>query len=281
MKDYKPFLAIGAVLLIGAAIIAYAINQGGDGPFTKTAPAATPAGPKPTPFIAVPPQEHGKLDSKVVVEEFADYQCPACGILYSELKKIEDDYKGRVKFQYSNFPITARHPYAMLAARAAEAAAKQGEAEAKPGKAGYQDNDKFWAMHDKLFAAQNEWGFIDKADKPTKTEAEAREYFAGYAKEIGLNVEQFKKDLDAPETDKRIVSDQKRAQLMGVSGTPTIFMSGPQFPAPQMLKPEIMAQPNGAGIRQAIEYLLGNPPSAAAVATPAGKVAATPAKNGK
>lgn len=257
MRDYKPFLAIGAVLLIGAAIIAFAINQGGSGSFTtptantsakNTANPTTPA-TNPTPFVAIPPQATGNLTSNVVVEEFADYQCPACGIIHGVMDSIKKEYGDRVRFEFSNFPIKARHPYAVVAAQAAEAAGKQG---------------KFWQMHDKLFINQKEWGFIDDKEKPAKTLEEAQQLFDKYAKEIGLDVAKFNSDKNLPEIAQRIETDQMRGQRAGVQGTPTIFMRSPLFPTPQMLKPEIMGQPEGKGIRQAIEYMLknGNPPAA-------------------
>lgn len=265
MTDYKPFLAIGAVLLIGAAVIAFAMYGGSDTPFKNTNSSATsrpntatgntqPA-TNPTPFIATPPQVTGNKDSKIVVEEFADYQCPACAIIHGVMDSIKKDYGDRVRFEFSNFPIVARHPYAIIAAQAAEAAGKQG---------------KFWQMHDKIFLNQKEWGFIGADEKPAKTEAEARAIFDGYAKALGLNLDQLHSDMNSPEIKQRIESDQLRGQRAGVQGTPTIFMRSPLFATQQMLKPEIMAQPNGAGIRQAIEYMLNN-----------GNVPAAPNANGK
>jgi protein-disulfide isomerase len=252
MKDYKPFVAIGAVLLAALGIIGYAIKSNSDGPFTGNTPpanktttttAATPAG---TPFITLPARTRGDKAAAVLVEEFGDYQCPACAGLFEEMKKIEAEYEGKIRFSFSHFPIVARHPYAMLAGRAAEAAGMQG---------------KFWEMHDKLYENQKDWGFIGKDEKPAKTEPEVRQLLIGYATELKLNVEKFKTDLDSPEAEKQIISDQRRGMARSVAGTPTLFMSSPQR-SPSQLKPDMMTSD---GIRKALDFIIqesgGTPPS--------------------
>ncbi len=249
MQDKKPFIAIGAVLLAAIAVIAYAFNQTSGGPFSETPPANTnsvvantnkPAtGPTtaPTPFIMLPPHSRGNQAAAVQLEEFGDYQCPSCAFMFQELKKIETEYAGRIRFSFSHFPIVARHPYAMVAARAAEAAHLQG---------------KFWEMHDKLYENQKDWGFINKDEKPAKTEAEAREFFVRYAGEIKLDVAKFKQNLDNPDLEKQVISDQRRATTQQVGGTPSLFMSSPQMP-PTQLKPEYMTP---EGIRKALDSLI-------------------------
>jgi protein-disulfide isomerase len=84
----------------------------------------------------------------------------------------------------------------MPAAQAAVAAGQQG---------------KFWEMHDKIFAGQREMSSA-KYDQ--------------WAKEIGLNVEQFKKDMASPKVKGLIAADQKDASSLGVSGTPAFFING-------------------------------------------------------
>src|SRR5438552_3274427 len=79
-----------------------------------------------------------KLNAKVTVVEFGDYQCPACGYAYPILKQVlEDQYKDNpdVNFVFRNFPLP-QHANAPAAAEAAEAAGAQG---------------KYWFMHDLLY----------------------------------------------------------------------------------------------------------------------------------
>ena len=88
------------------------------------------------------------------------------------------------------------HNRAMPAALAAEAAGKQG---------------KFWEMHDKLFA---------------NAKALTDENFATWAKEIGIDVEKFKKDMQDPALKKKIQQQQQQGNTLGARGTPAFFING-------------------------------------------------------
>ena len=97
------------------------------------------------------------------------------------------------------------HQHALAAARVAEAAGVQG---------------KFWEMHDLLYETQKSWH--DSFD--------VRPIFEGYAKQIGLDVEKFKKDIDSNVVTQRIFLDGKRAHSLNVKGTPTVFLNGHEVP---------------------------------------------------
>jgi predicted DsbA family dithiol-disulfide isomerase len=66
-------------------------------------------------------------------------------------------------------------------------------------------------MHDKIFANQREL-------KPEK--------FRDYAKELGLDLEKFEKDVTSPDVKKSVESDSQQADKLGVSGTPAFFING-------------------------------------------------------
>ena len=104
-------------------------------------------------------------------------------------------YPNDVKFVFKNYPLPF-HPNAMPAAKAAVAAGKQG---------------KFWEMHDKIFQNNKELG-------PDK--------YAIWAKDIGLDVDKFKADMESPETASFIADEMKQAQGVGVRGTPTFYING-------------------------------------------------------
>jgi protein-disulfide isomerase len=139
------------------------------------------------------------------VVEYGDYQCPACGTVHPNLKQLVKDYDGKVTFYFRNFPLTSLHPNANAAANAAEAAAGQ---------------NKFWEMHDKLYETQKNWSSLAAND------AEAK--FADYAKELGLDVDVFKKALANKQFQSVIDQDSADANAMGVSSTPTIYINGVQ-----------------------------------------------------
>ncbi|HWB38649.1 MAG TPA: thioredoxin domain-containing protein, partial [Candidatus Saccharimonadales bacterium] len=84
----------------------------------------------------------GKSPSSITLVEYGDYECPFCGQYFPIVKQVQQEYAGKVVFQFRNFPLTSVHPSAFAAARAAEAAALQG---------------KFWQMHDLLYENQSQW----------------------------------------------------------------------------------------------------------------------------
>ncbi len=146
-------------------------------------------------------QTESSGSAKITVVEFADFQCPACGQVYPILKSLKSEYQGRVNFVYRHFPLP-QHKNAILAAKASEAASKQG---------------KFWEMHDLLFENQSSWSESDQA----------QESFVRYATQLGLNQEQFTKDLET--VMESINSDLSDGRALGVNSTPTIYINGIKY----------------------------------------------------
>lgn len=81
----------------------------------------------------------GSRDSKVIIIEFSDFECPFCARAYATVKQIQADYPNDVAISYKHLPLTQLHPNAERAAQAAVCAQEQG---------------KFWEYHDKLFESQ-------------------------------------------------------------------------------------------------------------------------------
>lgn len=150
---------------------------------------------------AVGDHVYGDVSSEVVLIEYGDFQCPACGGAYPNLKSIKDEYKDKIAFIFRNFPLTAIHPNALAASTAAEAAGLQ---------------DKFWEMHDALYESQSAWSTIDASKR---TDA-----FAGYAKDIGLDVTRFREDLRDATITKKIERDRSLGQKLGIDSTPTLYL---------------------------------------------------------
>lgn len=143
----------------------------------------------------------GNPDAAVVVKEYSDFQCPACGQFYPVVKEVMEEFGDDVSFEYKHFPLITIHPFAVPAAKAAEAAAQQGE---------------FWAMHDKLFENQDTWS---KATNPTA-------FFVQYAEELGLDVETFRRHMRSNLIDDRIQADFNEARDSGFTGTPSFTLNG-------------------------------------------------------
>jgi Na+/H+ antiporter NhaA len=137
----------------------------------------------------------GPKAAPVTLVEYGDFECPFCGRAEPAIRELLAGF-GDVRYVWRHLPLTDVHPHAQLAAEAAEAAAAQGA---------------FWEMHDTLLRHQD-------ALRPAD--------LVGYAAELGLNVEQFARDLRKHAHASRIAEDVDTADLGGVSGTPTFFVNG-------------------------------------------------------
>src|SRR6266849_3964080 len=167
MKRYLPFVIIGVLLLavIAAALLFLRAPQ----PDTQepfTAANASPVVASPANGNAQTKAIASPANSSVTVEEYGDYQCPPCGKLHPEIKRIQHDYGSRINFVFHNLPLINIHKNALLAAQAAEAARLQ---------------DRFWQMHDLIYESQDAW----------KDEENPRPTFSGYARKLGLDLKRF------------------------------------------------------------------------------------------
>lgn len=145
----------------------------------------------------------GKVDSKVLLIEYGDFQCPGCGAAYPNVKTLLEEYGDRIAFVFRNFPLTSIHPNARAAAATAEAAGLQG---------------KYWEMHDLLYANQESWSSLDTS-KRTDT-------FVALAAQLGLDTDKFKTDLSSADVNKKISFDFALGKANTVSSTPTFFLNG-------------------------------------------------------
>jgi protein-disulfide isomerase len=137
----------------------------------------------------------GAKDALVTIVQYSDFQCPFCSRVEPTVAKVMDEYKGKVRVAWHDLPLPF-HPNAMPAAIAARAAKEQG---------------KFWEMHDKIFANQQQM------DRPT---------YEKYAQELGLNMGKFKAALDAEKGKDAIQADSASGAKIGARGTPAFFING-------------------------------------------------------
>jgi protein-disulfide isomerase len=230
MKKSLPFIIIAVVLVGGIIAFVVLSKKGSDGNSNSTFVGTSQPGSTATPATgSQPPTSNAgltrpnvKVSSPVILEEYGDYQCPPCGALFPELKKIEAEYGDQVRFVFHHFPLTKVHKNALAAAHAAEAARMQG---------------KFRQMHDRLYANQNAW-----KDMP-----DPRVAFIAYARELGMDAARFVSDMESSRVDQIVQADVQRGQSVGVTGTPTVFIEGYQ------LKYEATSLD---GIRQGINMML-------------------------
>ncbi len=144
----------------------------------------------------------GPATAPVTIIEFSEFQCPFCKRVGPTLDQIKKEYGDKVRIVFKHNPLSF-HKDAPYAAKASLAAGKQG---------------KFWEMHDKLFENQRQ---IKEDD------------IKGYAKEIGLDMAQFEKDVASDEIAKMVADDQALAGKVGARGTPNFFINGEQLSGAQ------------------------------------------------
>jgi protein-disulfide isomerase len=189
----KQFLAVIIVVILAlVGVFAFTGNKASD------SSQSTSSKGQPTNHV----QGQGK--SGVTLVEYGDYQCPYCQQYYPILKQVQAQFNDQIYFQFRNFPIINVHQNAFAGARAAEAAALQ---------------DKFWEMHDLLYENQSQWS---ESSDPSS-------FFKQYAKQLGLNVDQFQKDYASSQVNDAINADLAAGRKLGVQGTPTFFLDGKEI----------------------------------------------------
>ncbi|HAH05486.1 MAG TPA: hypothetical protein DCM05_03010 [Elusimicrobia bacterium] len=158
----------------------------------------------------------GPADAPVVIAEYSDFQCPHCKRAFDS---IENDllprYPGKIRVVFKHYPLTNIHPWAYDAAIAAACAEKQ-------------SGDKAHRLHASFFAEQTS---IQKE----KFKAKALEF----AKKADLDAAAFERCLDKQESKPRVEADMTEATLLGVLGTPSLYVNGRRAPnySLEVLKP--------------------------------------------
>ncbi|MGV3625640.1 MAG: DsbA family protein [Archangium sp.] len=222
----------------GTPIAAVAGNNNPSAP-SRPAPGAPPAD---TSVYKVPIEESpvkGPNNALVTIVEFSDYQCPFCSRAHNTILELEKQYEGKIRVVMKQHPLDF-HPRAKPAALSALAAGEQG---------------KYWEMHNKMFANQQQ---LEDAT------------FEGYAKELGLNVEKWKADMQLPKFQQQIAKETALAMQIGATGTPAFFINGKKISGAQPID----------NFKKIIDEELGKAEALVKSGTPADQVYAKTIANG-
>jgi protein-disulfide isomerase len=141
------------------------------------------------------PAVYGPANAKVVIHEFSSFQCGFCARVQGTVSQIKETYKDSVRFEFRHFPLDTQ-PESLPAAIATVCANEQG---------------KFWELHDKIFANQREMNAAN---------------FTAWAKELGLDMDKFKKCQDNPESKNLVMADMEIGRNAGVDSTPAFIING-------------------------------------------------------
>jgi protein-disulfide isomerase len=141
----------------------------------------------------------GNPQASVTIIEFSDFECPYCRAAQPMLKRIMQRWWGRVRHVFKHFPLD-QHQHAMQAARAAVCADRQ---------------DRFWAMHDRIFAMSE------------PSEASLRAAALG----VGLQAAEFENCMRSEQPADHVRKDMLVGRTAGVTGTPAFFVNRELVPA--------------------------------------------------
>jgi protein-disulfide isomerase len=191
-KSFPAVVIIAAVLVVavGAGIFLFRARR--TAPGLQVASTTKPG--------AQPPHIRGDPNAPVTLEEFGDFECVPCFILWPAMKNLETDFGKQLAVIFRQNPMP-QHAHAIDGARAAEAAGLQG---------------KFWEMHDMLYLQRAEW---TKATDP-------RTQLSEFARQLNLDVARFDRDMKGAEVARRVAADKERATALGLDRTPVIFING-------------------------------------------------------
>lgn len=155
-----------------------------------------PDGASDTPEPGLSAVDHvmGNPEAKLTLVEYGDYECPACIQAEPLVRHLIDTEGHRLRFVYRHYPLVEVHPYAELAAEAAEAAAAQ---------------HQFWPMHHLLFAQKQH------------LDATA---LAGYAESIGLDMLRYHGEMNDRIYTQRVQEHRHAGDRSGLRATPTFFL---------------------------------------------------------
>lgn len=144
----------------------------------------------------------GDPNALLVLVEYGDYQCPACGMAYPIVKQVQQQFGTQLCFVFRNFPLSDIHPYAKAAAEIAEGANLLG---------------RFWDMHDWLYANQQSW--VPMGEEGLREAVRA----------LGLDTTKLEDALRKHDVDERIQHDFMTGVRSGVNGTPSFYINGRMF----------------------------------------------------
>ncbi|OGJ37307.1 MAG: hypothetical protein A2383_01385 [Candidatus Pacebacteria bacterium RIFOXYB1_FULL_39_46] len=144
-------------------------------------------------------------DERVMLVEFADFQCSFCASAHPIISQLLLTYPDKLSFVARHFPLS-QYQHSMLSAEAAEAAGDQG---------------KFWEMYDLIYTHQADW--------ESASNDEARAIFVSFAEQLELNLEQFNTALDNHTFRDKVLRDAADGNAAGVTGTPAFFVDGVRF----------------------------------------------------
>lgn len=141
----------------------------------------------------------GAKGALVTITEFGDYESQACATANEVVIQLLENFQGEVKFIFRHFPLLKTHQKAHKASEAAIAAGQE---------------EKFWEMHNKLFANRRNLGVIS---------------LKLHAREAGVTSKKFLEELINGTYGVYVQDDLKEGIKLGITDIPAFFINGKRF----------------------------------------------------
>jgi protein-disulfide isomerase len=163
--------------------------------------------------FAIFSKQDEKATLPIKFEEFADFQCPACGYYSTMVDKVVVSYSSdNLSYDFYNFPLTSIHEYAYNAALAAEAANMQGK----------------YKEYSKILFTKN-IAYSETATNSSKATYLSDNSLYEYAGSLNLDVNKFKSDMTSAKVKAIVDADVAEATKRNINSTPTFYINGKKF----------------------------------------------------
>lgn len=198
------YLILGAITAAGIGALAYAALR----PDRSATAIDAPAPLAPGGVTAARGYMLGDSNAPVQIVEFADFECPSCARFATI---TEPDVRSRIigaglaNLTYFDLPLP-QHRNSQAASNAAACADEQG---------------KFWAMHDQIYARQHEWSTYATRNPKGPLRAAAQT--------AGLDMDAWEDCYDSRKYQARVEANAAEAARRGVGSTPTFFIGGKMY----------------------------------------------------
>jgi protein-disulfide isomerase len=141
----------------------------------------------------------GPDTAPVTLMEFGEYENEDCAKAHEVVKKIMEEFKGKVRFNFRHFPLTKIHQRSLKAGEASVAAAQEG---------------KFWEMHNILFHNRHNLGTTS---------------LKLHSREAGISNKKFLDHLVNATYGWQVQGDLREGIQKGVTTVPAFFINGEMF----------------------------------------------------
>lgn len=201
---WRLWLVILGVIVIGAGVLIFATRD----------PKATYQDINSSRSVA------GNPSAKVILQEYSDFECPACGLAFSVVENLISRYGKDFRFEFKQFPLTSIHKDSYNAALASECA---------------NDQNKFWDYYKTLYQKQNSLSLAD---------------LKKHAQDLKLDTVKFNACLDSRAKKKVVDADIKDGKAKSIQGTPTFFLNGQQLNLKSFADLEVALKAAITGVQQ-------------------------------